>query len=1018
MSNYDELFKNPPSEYRGAPFWAWNSSLTPEVLEEQIEIMKEMGFGGFYMHVRQGLETRYMGEGFMDAVKCCIEKAKSLGMFACLYDEDRWPSGAAGGFVTCDKRYRQRFIHMTKEDRSDDADRETAYNEGKYYYLGAFDVTMNENGRMISYTPVARDAECKNKYYFFCGVQKGGEARYNFQSYVDTMSKEAIDRFIEVTHEIYAKEIGANFGKTVPTIFTDEPQVFTSQPLKSGFDKEAKLPWTFDFDETYKKAFGEPITDRLPELVFTGVGEENYKTLYNYHKHITDRLAEAYSENIGSWCDAHGIDFTGHFIGEDDMLIMTQRLGGDVMRMYKNMQLPGIDVLFDDVCLTTAKQCQSAVHQYGKRGMLSELYGVTGWDFDFRGHKFQGDWQACLGVTHRVPHLAWQSMKGEGKRDYPASIFYQSPWYREYKLLEDHYARIAAAMSEGKPLTEIAVLHPIETFWMMNASKAESRPVCNELDERFHTLCSWLLESGLDFDYLSEALLEDLAREGGNPLKVGKMSYRAIVISDCITLRPHTIELLERFKAEGGKIIFMGDTPKMCGGVYNTRAEKLTEDASIIDFSKGKLCALLEENRKVKIDCTDTGVTENLMCSMREDGEGRWLFCAHTKKPEFLHTVKKQNIKFTVDGIFIPTLYDTLKGEKKTVTYKAKDNKTEIFATVYDLDSLFIRLDRTDKESCLSKTDESKATCEIKTKRESFALEEPNLLLLDMARYSVNGGEWSELEEIMRIDERIRKELGIASRKLKTVQPWYISNYPENDRIKASFPINSETEVTGALLAIERPDRCEIKVNGERISNIPVGYYVDKDIKTLALPALHVGENKVEVEMPFGLRTDLEACYLVGDFGVKQIGDYTCITDRPAELRYGSLTEQGLPFYGGNVVYKDSFVLDEACDVEFAISHYFGALVSVKVDSVPCGYVITSPFTLTAEGLSAGKHEVEYTLFGNRHNTFSVLHHTAPDKERCYKGPIFWRSKDDEWSYEYQLKPMGILKKPVDRKKL
>jgi hypothetical protein len=62
--------------------------------------------------------------------------------------------------------------------------------------------------------------------------------------------------------------------------------------------------------------------------------------------------------------------------------------------------------------------------------MLSELYGVTNWDYDFRGHKSQGDWQACLGVTVRVPHLAWQTMKGEGKRDYPASIFYQSPRYK------------------------------------------------------------------------------------------------------------------------------------------------------------------------------------------------------------------------------------------------------------------------------------------------------------------------------------------------------------------------------------------------------------------------------------------------------------------------------------------------------------------------------------------------------------------------------------------------------------
>lgn len=45
---------------------------------------------------------------------------------------------------------------------------------------------------------------------------------------------------------------------------------------------------------------------------------------------------------------------------------------------------------------STAKQAESAVHQFGREGMTSELYGVTNWDFDFRGHKLQGDWQALL----------------------------------------------------------------------------------------------------------------------------------------------------------------------------------------------------------------------------------------------------------------------------------------------------------------------------------------------------------------------------------------------------------------------------------------------------------------------------------------------------------------------------------------------------------------------------------------------------------------------------------------------
>ena len=116
------------------------------------------------------------------------------------------------------------------------------------------------------------------------------------------------------------------------------------------------------------------------------------------------------------------------------------------MRGMRSFQIPGIDILEDRIELTTAKQAQAGAHQFNRQGVLSELYGVTNWDFDFIGHKAQGDWQAACGVTVGVPHLAWVSMAGEAKRDYPASIGYQSPWFREYPLIENHFARINTVM--------------------------------------------------------------------------------------------------------------------------------------------------------------------------------------------------------------------------------------------------------------------------------------------------------------------------------------------------------------------------------------------------------------------------------------------------------------------------------------------------------------------------------------------------------------------------------------------
>jgi hypothetical protein len=110
----DTLFAKPTSEYRGTPLWSWNTKLDLDQLLRQIDHLEEMGFGGFHMHSRVGLDTEYLGEEYMNMVRKCVERAKDKGMLAWLYDEDRWPSGAAGGLVTKDEdKFRSRRMLIT-----------------------------------------------------------------------------------------------------------------------------------------------------------------------------------------------------------------------------------------------------------------------------------------------------------------------------------------------------------------------------------------------------------------------------------------------------------------------------------------------------------------------------------------------------------------------------------------------------------------------------------------------------------------------------------------------------------------------------------------------------------------------------------------------------------------------------------------------------------------------------------------------------------------------------------------
>src|SRR5579884_1680649 len=56
-----DLFADPPSSFRGRPFWSWNGRLEREELLRQVRVFKEMGMGGFFMHSRTGLKTQYLG---------------------------------------------------------------------------------------------------------------------------------------------------------------------------------------------------------------------------------------------------------------------------------------------------------------------------------------------------------------------------------------------------------------------------------------------------------------------------------------------------------------------------------------------------------------------------------------------------------------------------------------------------------------------------------------------------------------------------------------------------------------------------------------------------------------------------------------------------------------------------------------------------------------------------------------------------------------------------------------------
>ena len=133
------------------------------------------------------------------------------------------------------------------------------------------------------------------------------------------------------------------------------------------------------------------------------------------------------------------------------------------------------------------------------------------------------------------------------------------------------------------------------------------------------------------------------------------------------------------------------------------------------------------------------------------------------------------------------------------------------------------------------------------------------------------------------------------------------------------------------------------------------------------------------------------------------------IYKKSEKIGFSDITSQGMPFYGGNVIYKTEIDVPDS-NLKIRINRYRGALVKVYFDGKESGNIVYPPYTLKIENVSQGKHVVEFKVFGNRVNTFGPIHNSTKNK---WTGPTSWYTNDYEWSYEYEPKPMGIISSPV-----
>jgi len=1012
----DVTFLNPPAKYRGAPFWSWNCELNTEQIVKQIEYFKEMGMGGFHIHARIGLDTPYLGEQFMDAVKVSVAKAKHEGLLVYLYDEDRWPSGFAGGLVTQEESFRGR--HLVLKPRYGDTrvyDPERSSDEKTL--LLSYDIQL-DNGYLTSWRILNQGEEGTNVWDLYLELRPK-LPWFNYESYVDVMNPEAIKRFIETTHEAYYREIGEDFGTVVPSIFTDEAQLTASTFLGFAEAKEGvTIPYTNKLSEVYNEQYGDDFFDIVPQLVWELPDGGAVTARYRYRDLIAEMFVTSFADTIGAWCEAHGITMTGHMKSEDTLLSQTAELG-EAMRFYRSFGLPGIDVLCDDRVYSTAKQAQSAAHQYGREGIMSELYGATNWDLDFRRHKLGGDWQAALGVTLRVHHLAWMSMAGAAKRDWPASIFYQSPWYKEYAMIEDHFARVNVALTSGKPRVRIGVIHPLESFWLYTGPNEQTKSIRDELEKNFQNVIEWLLFEQLDFDFISESLLKDQYVESSDQkFHVGAMAYDVVLIPGCNTLRSTTLSALKQFGDAGGDIVIAGDAPAYVDACISAEASQLADQFNCVAFSKNAIVESLDKYRDIEVRKSDGTTADSIMYQMREIEAGRFVFLVNGKKIVNEDLIKSELLTVRISGAWRVTLYDTLEGSTTEIKADYVKESTVFKWRMYEEDSLLLKLEKNDEATFNTGSAETVDTASITewekvstiVEHVNYSLSEPNVLVLDMAEYRFDDSEWQPVEELLRLDNKLRSQLGMQVRQERVAQPFANPKKKPEHTLELRFKVELEIGQDELYLALEQPEMVEIYANGSKIEQKDCGYYVDESIRKIALMPVPAGELVIHVTIAYADHFNVENMYLLGSFGVKVAGSKAEIIELSDKLGFSDICNQGLPFYGGNVLYEYEFVVEEAAEYEIGITKFRAPLIGVSVDGLRTGTIALSPYRASLGYLEKGNHSIVLEAFGNRINTFGQLH-LSDEKLRWY-GDGSWKTVNESYSYQYQLTKCGILREP------
>jgi len=667
------------------------------------------------------------------------------------------------------------------------------------------------------------------------------------------------------------------------------------------------------------------------------------------------------------------------------------------------MQIPGLDLLGkrrpqyerrESVVLV--KQPASVANQLGRSRVLVEAYGTAGWQIGPQGLRWMGDWLQALGANLISMHGFYYSVAGNRKFDAPPDLFFRQPWWPLSRTLHDHLARVTLMLTQGKPVRDVLVIHPIATAWITHrpqehVGRCDFEP--DPLGRAFADTLDTLVRSQHDFDLGDERLLAKQARVRAGRLHVGQASYSCVVIPPGVkTLDASTRDLLGRLAASGGTVIGFHLLPRLTAGRPDPEAaDALAGQVRHIHGTGvrkrlASLVRLLDRARPDRVRVTGRSARDIVLHERRLPAGRRILFLANSG-------TRDADVRVTMPGRWSVEEWSTTDGSNSPVAAARRRTTTELHLRFAPMASRMLVLSKAASRVHVHPAPRRERVVHEFARTWDARPEADNVLVLDMCRWRVGGGRWSKRVPVFEAKRRLQKQAG---------KPF---------SVRFEF-VNKMSDPPALAFALENLGHFALKVNGSPTPGTPLeGGYLDPVCVRTPLPPHTLGGDLNVLEV--GGKTDaslLENAYLLGGFGVlPDKGGRFAVSRASSRLSSTGWQHSGYPFYAGPMTYSQHFELPAPAPGSALLRiEDLAEAAEVFVNGKPAGTTLWRPFEVEVGPLlQPGANRLEMRVYGNLRNTLGPWH--LPGNRKIVGFGRHHFEDAEGWMDEYDFVPMGLL---------